>query len=173
MRITSQRSGRIYYLHGLKYSAMATPIRDTWEINHRITIYLLESLTDAQLSAGLSSKGRSAGEQFAHIHNVRLMWLKVAMPEAMEGLEKLEKDGLTTGRLTAALNASAAAMTRLMEKGDAEGKIKGFKPHATAFLGYMIAHEAHHRSQIILALKQAGVPADKKILYGIWEWGVR
>jgi hypothetical protein len=53
------------------------------------------------------------------------------------------------------------------------GRVKGFKPHATAFVGYLISHEAHHRSQIILALKQEGQPLDKKILYGIWEWGTR
>jgi uncharacterized damage-inducible protein DinB len=54
-----------------------------------------------------------------------------------------------------------------------EGKIKGFKPHAAAFLGYLISHESHHRGQIALSLKQAGKPLDKKIAYGLWEWGVR
>ena len=53
------------------------------------------------------------------------------------------------------------------------GKVKGFKPHVSAFLGYLISHESHHRGQIILSLKQAGHALDKKVLYGIWEWGVR
>ncbi|MBC8144122.1 MAG: hypothetical protein H7X80_00985 [bacterium] len=53
------------------------------------------------------------------------------------------------------------------------GKVKGFKPHVTAFVGYMIAHEAHHRGQIAMRLKQAGHPLDKKVSYGMWEWGVR
>ena len=48
-----------------------------------------------------------------------------------------------------------------------------FKPHTAAFLGYLISHESHHRGQIALSLKQAGKPLDKKIGFGMWEWGVR
>ena len=40
--------------------------------------------------------------------------------------------------------------------------MKGFKPHATAFLGYLISHESHHRGQIGWTLKQSGHPLDQK-----------
>jgi uncharacterized damage-inducible protein DinB len=53
------------------------------------------------------------------------------------------------------------------------GKVKNFKPGVVAFLGYVIAHESHHRGQIILSLKQSGHSVSKKVGYGIWEWGVR
>ena len=55
----------------------------------------------------------------------------------------------------------------------AGGKVKGFKPHAVAFLGYLISHESHHRGQIGWTLKQSGHPLDQKTSYGLWEWGVR
>jgi uncharacterized damage-inducible protein DinB len=136
-------------------------------------MYLLDSIEEANLSDQLSSKGRSVGEQFAHMHGVRLMWLKVAVPEVMEKLKKIEKGEITKAILGSALEASAKASGDLLEKGLTEGKIKGFKPHPTAFLGYMIAHEAHHRSQIIIALKQSRHKVDQKVAYGIWEWGTR
>jgi uncharacterized damage-inducible protein DinB len=115
------------------------------------------------------------GEQLAHVHNVRLMWIKEAAPELLEGLAKLEKDAqLDHALLRASLEASAAAVSALLRKAlAAGGKVRGFRPHAAAFLGYLVSHESHHRGQIALTLKQAGHPLDRKTAYGLWEWGVR
>lgn len=147
---------------------------ETWEIHNRINLYLLESIDNAALGSFSASKGRSVGEQFAHIHNVRLMWLKAAAADLLSGLDKLEKEEARDKKsLAKSLKASGAAIKALLERGVQEGKIKGFKPHAQAFLGYLISHESHHRGQIMLSLKQAGQPVDKKISYGIWEWGAR
>jgi uncharacterized damage-inducible protein DinB len=148
---------------------------DTWRINNRINVYLLDAVSSLQLSGQLSSKGRTVGEQFAHIHNVRLMWLKAALPEALASVSKIEKQHCVDKTLLkSSLIDSGKAIESLLEHATQnDGKVKGFKPHVTAFLGYMVAHDAHHRSQIIIALKQSGHPIDKKVLYGIWEWGSR
>lgn len=149
------------------------PLIETWEIHNRITLYLLEAIPDAHLSDVSASKGRNVGEQLAHLHNVRLMWLKAAEPGLLEGLAKIEKASVTRSALAKGLTDSAAAVATLLQKGFEQGKIKGFKPHPAAFLGYLISHESHHRGQIMLALKQSGHPLDQKVQYGIWEWGVR
>lgn len=148
---------------------------ETWQIHDRINVYLLDSIGEPDLRSHSASKGRSVGEQIAHIHNVRLMWLKAAAPDLLQGLSKIEneeahdKKALRKGLL----QSGKAINTLLTNSLEGDGKIKGFKPHAAAFLGYLISHESHHRGQIALALKQAGTPLDKKIAYGIWEWGVR
>jgi len=149
-------------------------ILDTWNINNRINLYMLDAVPKDALTDASASKGRNVAEQFAHIHNVRLMWLKVSGPELMEGLEKIEKEKAADKKvLERSLKDSGTAIGKLLQKGIAEGKIKGFKPHLTAFLGYMLAHDAQHRGQIALALKQSKHTLDKKVAYGIWEWGVR
>lgn len=148
---------------------------ETWEIHNRINLYLLDSVDAQSLTLHSASKGRSIGEQFAHVHNVRLMWLKSAAPELLAGLNKIENEQANDKKLLAkSLTDSGKAIGALLAQSlEAGGKVKGFKPHAAAFLGYLISHESHHRGQIALSLKQAGKPVDKKISYGLWEWGVR
>jgi uncharacterized damage-inducible protein DinB len=149
------------------------PLIETWEINNRIHLYLLKAIQNEHLSAISASKGRTVGEHFAHIHNVRLMWLKEGLPELHSSLQKIEKDNITKEILENQLLKSSEAISKLLEKSFKEGRLKGFKPHPTAFLGYIISHESHHRGQITLCLKQSGHPIDKKTAFGLWEWGTR
>ena len=148
---------------------------ETWQIHNRINLYLLDAIAEDALPAVLNEKSRSVWALFAHLHNVRLMWLKAAAPDLLAGSDKLETQ--TVGakvQLRSALEASGRAIEELLRRGlAAGGKIKGFKPHAVAFLGYLIAHEAHHRGQIGWTLKFSGHPLDKKTAFGLWEWGVR
>jgi uncharacterized damage-inducible protein DinB len=148
-------------------------LTETWQIHNRINLYLLDAIDEGNLGDVSASKGRTVGEQFAHMHNVRLMWLKAADPVLLTGLDKVEKENISRAILEEALKASSLAIEQLFEKAGADGKVKGFKPHATSFLGYLVSHESHHRGQIMLTLKQTGHPFDKKIQFGIWEWGTR
>jgi uncharacterized damage-inducible protein DinB len=148
---------------------------ETWDIHNRINLYVLDAIDPAALGSLSASKGRSVGEQFAHVHNVRLMWLKAAAPGLLAGLSKVEKDSALDKKLlrSSLIDSGKGIGSLLAQSLKDGGKVKGFKPHVAAFLGYLISHESHHRGQIILSLKQSGTNLDKKILYGIWEWGVR
>lgn len=150
-------------------------IFETWAINNRINLYLLDAIPVEHLGDALASKGRDVGKQFAHIHNVRLMWLKSALPAELDQLAKIDTDEpIAKEMLNISITASGESIGRLLADAAANGRrVKGFKPHVTAFVGYLTAHEAHHRSQIIITLKQSGHQLDKKVLYGIWEWGSR
>jgi uncharacterized damage-inducible protein DinB len=52
------------------------PLCETWDIHNRINLYLLAAIPDDALSASMSARGRTVYGLFAHIHNVRLMWLQ-------------------------------------------------------------------------------------------------
>ena len=148
---------------------------ETWAIHNRIVTYLLGAITDDALAGRpASGKGRSAGELFAHIHNVRLMWLKSADLALLAGTDKIEKQSAADRAvLEAGLLASGVAVGNLLRSSIADGRVKGFKPHPAAFLGYLISHESHHHGEIEMTLTEAGHKLEQKASYGLWEWGVR
>jgi len=147
---------------------------ETWNIHDRINQYLLKAVPSGALDCTLGPKHRTVYQLFAHIHNVRLLWLKAAAPELMDGLAKLEGKTGDKAAVAAALKSSGRAIASLLQKSLANGgKVKNFKPHAAAFLGYLISHESHHRGQIGWTLKNTGHPLDQKTAFGLWEWGVR
>lgn len=84
---------------------MSTQIIETWQIHNRINLYLLESIEkDLHLLNTSLSKGRTIGEQFAHMHNVRLMWLKEAAPALLHTVSKIEKEQATTKKYKRGIN---------------------------------------------------------------------
>jgi len=141
-------------------------------IHNRIHLYLLSALPpEAWTAPPPGGKGRTLAALVSHIHGVRLMWLKAGGAKTLP--PPLEKTA-TVAEAKQALQASETAIRNWLSpilNGNA--KISGFKPDAWAFVAYLIAHEAHHRGQMLLLARQLGHPVDKSTSYGLWEWGVR
>jgi uncharacterized damage-inducible protein DinB len=106
----------------------------------------------------------------AHIHNVRLMWLKAA--KAAPQPAQLEKT-VSVKDAKSGLEASAAVMAEFLRGALESGRVPNFRPDAWAFHAYLIAHEAHHRGQMTQLARQLGYPVSQKVNFGLWEWGVR
>ena len=147
---------------------------DTWRINNRINLYMLGAIAEEALTMKPPIGGRNVAQQWMHLHNARRMWVEAAAKELLPEIEKLDtKASLTKTQLAAALSASGEVMERILGAGLESGRVKGFKPHPAAFLGYLVAHDSYHRAEIGIILKQVGHPLDQKTSYGMWEWGVR
>jgi uncharacterized damage-inducible protein DinB len=149
---------------------MNEPLIETWQIHNRIMIYTLGGIPAEGFADSAAPKQRTVADHIAHIHNVRLMWLKAAAPDLLAGLEKVEK-AAGPDLLRASLEASGKAIEELLRASD--GRVKGFKPHAAAFVGYLISHEGYHAGKVDLILRMNGHPMDDKVHYGMWEWGSR
>jgi uncharacterized damage-inducible protein DinB len=143
-----------------------------FDTNDRINHYLLENLP-AQVwrAEPPEKKGRDIASIFAHMHNVRGMWLKATGGKVPA---QLDRHSVTIAQARKGLEESKAALRDVLEGAlKADGRIKGFRPDVAGFFGYLIAHDAHHRGQITMLARQTGHPISQKTMFGMWEWGVR
>jgi uncharacterized damage-inducible protein DinB len=146
---------------------------ESFAVNEKANQLLIGNIRDAAWQADSpTGKGRSIADVAAHIHHVRLMWLSAADKTAKVPA-KLGPDKASKEQVQAALKASASAIEKLLEKAleDPAGKVPNFRPDVVAFVGYLIAHDSHHRGQITMMARQVGHPVPPKIGFGLWEWG--
>lgn len=141
--------------------------------NDRINQYLLAHLPDAAWRAEPpNGKGRTIAAIVAHLHNVRVMWLKTIAGATVPA--QLDRLTVTPAQAADALADSRAALLDVLATALAgDGRVKGFKPDAVGFFGYLVAHDAHHRGQIAMLARQVGYPLPQSAMFGMWEWGSR
>jgi len=159
-----------------KAPAPALPLADAllraYDTNDRINQYLLEHLSDEAWTAEPpGGKGRGVSAIAAHMHNVRLMWLKAV--KAADLPAQLERTA-TRVEAAAAFARSRDALARVLADALAgDGRVKGFRPDVAGFFAYLVAHDAHHRGQITMLARQVGHPISQKAMFGMWEWNSR
>jgi uncharacterized damage-inducible protein DinB len=142
--------------------------------NNRINQYMIDKLSPAAWRAKPpDGKGRGIPAIVAHMHNVRVMWLKAAA-KGSDIPAQLDRSRVTPTRALRALEQSRLALSVVISRAlDGDGRIRGFRPDVAGFVGYLIAHDAHHRGQIAMLARQMGHPLPQKASFGIWEWGSR
>ena len=142
--------------------------------SNRINIFLTGHIPDAAWHAKQpGGKGRDIASMAAHMHNVRLLWLKSAGKTTILPA-KLEGESCIKAQVIEAFNESFTAMREVLASALAtDGRIKGFKPDAASFFAYLIAHDAHHRGQMTMLARQLGHPVSQSAMFGLWEWGTR
>ncbi|MCZ6767342.1 MAG: hypothetical protein O7D32_10480 [bacterium] len=150
---------------------MSDEILEAWRVNNRMNFLLLDAIPAKALEARYSPRTRSVASQFAHVHNNRVYHLEKRGPNGIGSLESFPR-GAQPGKreLRAALKASEKAIADMFDVSGKTGKIRGWKDAPTTYLGYFIAHEAHHRALALVALRLSGTKLPKDVTYGIWYW---
>lgn len=146
---------------------------NAFNTNNRVNQYLIDNLLPESWTAKPpDGKGRTIAAIVAHMHNVRVMWLKAAKAESIP--EQLDRATVTPAQAVRALDSSRKALSAVVGRAlETDGRVKSFRPDVAGFLGYLISHDAHHRGQIAMLARQLGHPLPQKAMFGMWEWGSR
>ena len=141
-----------------------------WRTNNNINLYLLEAVAPQGLGLSAVDRGRTVEQILLHMADVRKKWLVSIAPELLE-TPAAKNRGNAKEKIRMELQTSAAAVEALIRKmNDSGAKVQGFKADLLAFVCYLIAHDGHHRGQVVLTLRIGGQRLDSKVAYGLWDW---
>jgi uncharacterized damage-inducible protein DinB len=147
--------------------------------NDRLNQLILEQLDPAAWKGKPPGGVRSIAAIFTHMHNVRTKWVRLTAPQLAVPTQ-LNRAHCTLLQARAALAESAARCAEMLAYalGEDAGAGKTFLrdglaapwPAGMEMLCYMVAHEAHHRGQVLMLAHQLGYPLPVKVMSGIWNW---
>jgi uncharacterized damage-inducible protein DinB len=157
---------------------------DAWRTNNRVTVFLVEHLPRELLDAKVPGAPRRTVRMIAgHLHNARCMWIKtlgqehgIVVPRSVNRLKVEPKE------LIPALDRSSRGIISLLKLGFDRG---GTIPVTTSYtwrnlpldvghvLTYFVAHEGHHRGQIVMLARQLGYRLPVEVTGGLWHFSKR
>ena len=155
-----------------------------WRTNNRVTLFLFEHLPASLWSATIPGAPRRTIRMIAgHIHNARCMWIRhLGQPHGIPVPQTVDRRRVGARRLLPALRRSGRGIDQLLQLGFRHG---GTIPPTRAYvwrnlpldvghvLGYFIAHEGHHRGQIVMAARASGHRLAPQVAAGLWQWSQR
>src|SRR5258706_12405801 len=166
----------------------ALDLRDTllaaWRTNNRVTVFLLEHLPDELWEGKVPGAPRRTVRMIAgHIHNARCMWIKTLGKEfGIKVPRSVNRQKVEPKELIPALGQSSRGIISLLTPGCDRG---GVIPASSSYtwrnlpldvghvLTYFVAHEGHHRGQIVMLARQRGYRLPVEITRGLWQWSKR
>jgi uncharacterized damage-inducible protein DinB len=165
-------------------NALSDMIVTAWNTNNRVTIFLVQNLPSQLWLAAIPGIPRRSIRMVAsHIHNARCMWVKtLGTQHGILPPANVDRHRIEPKKLVAALERSSAAIASLLQLGcEHNGRIPDSDSYVWRnlpldvghFLAYFVAHEGHHRGQIVMAARQLGHRLPSSVTGGLWQWSKR
>ena len=154
-----------------------------WRTNNRLTVFLVEHLPSELWAAKVPGAPRRTVRMIAgHMHNARCMWIKTLGKEHGIAVPALvDRHEVGPEELFQALGESSRIISLLALGYDRGGTIpisssyiwRNLPLDVVHVLTYFVAHEGHHRGQIVMLARQLGHRLPVEITGGLWQWSKR
>ncbi len=150
-------------------------VKEAWQINTKINKAVFDHLSDEMINAPTPGNGFTVAEHVLEIlHTPKHFGLKFdeaqlgALPNLYEvkGKDYIAETNL--GRIREVAAQTADTVLKAAEAASSKGEL----PHTSidTYLIHMMAHDAHHRGQLFLALKTNGFPLpNDDLVWGPWK----
>ncbi len=150
-------------------------VREAWRINDSVNGVLLGHLTAEMLHAQTPGGGYSTAQHLAHLTEAKKFWGEMldksigTLPDLVDDMSGADFVAETDlARIQEVMGQTSQRLLESAERADGKGDL----PYSSVevFLIHLVAHDSHHRGQILLALKTAGhsLP-DEGALWGLWR----
>lgn len=151
--------------------AVSKAVQEAWQVNDRVNNILLDHLEPEMLQAPTPGGGWSVLQQLAHMAEAKKFWDALLNEEQVGTLPSLFEGVNAETNLVQLKDVfrQTSKVTLELAKGTTD---LGNFPYASvdSYLIHLIAHDAHHRGQILLALKTAGyLLPDEGVFWGPWR----
>ncbi len=161
--------------------ALRETILGAWDTSNRVTVFLVEQLPSGLWGERVPGAPRKTVRMIlAHVHNSRCSWIRTLGQE--QGIPVPERvDRRTVGRreLVTALRRSGKSMRDLLLLAlYAGGELRAPSTYVWRnlpldvghVLSYFVAHEGHHRGQVVMLARELGYALPVSTTGGLWEW---
>jgi uncharacterized damage-inducible protein DinB len=152
-----------------------------WRTSSRVTAYLVQHLPAGLWDAPVPGAPRRTVRTIAaHLHNTRCAWIRTLGREhGIRVPARVDPRTVARRELLEAFERSGSGIEALLRLGlDAGGRVPPSRGYVwrnlpldvAHVLAYFVAHEGHHRGQIVMLARQLGhrLPAD--VSAGLWQW---
>ncbi|MBL8978693.1 MAG: DinB family protein [Gemmatimonadetes bacterium] len=161
--------------------ALSDLIGPAWVTNARVTEDLVRALPMRVFRAPIPALPRRTVRAMAvHLHNSRCRWIRtLGQPLGIKVPRLLDPTVAGKPALLRALRESADAMEALFRMAcERDGHLPATRRYVWRnlaldvghLLTYFVAHEAHHRGQLLLVARQLGMPVEKAAADHVWWW---